>query len=103
MEFPKGIRWVNPHEKAPDFIKGKLSLKIEEFIPYLQENAQNGWVNLQVKKSQKGIMYLELDTWQPTSSQQAKEMIEDEVSQEKVINYDDENGADEVKVENIPF
>lgn len=64
-EFPSGIRFTDPHPKAPQFIMGKVSFKVDEFIQYLQEKADNGWVNLILKESQKGAKYFELDTWKP--------------------------------------
>tara|TARA_R110000803_G_scaffold10308_5_gene31694 strand:- start:4891 stop:5160 length:270 start_codon:yes stop_codon:yes gene_type:complete len=52
------------NEKAPDFVVGGLSIKVEEAIPFITEHQKNGWVNLDVKKSKKGTYYLELDTWE---------------------------------------
>jgi hypothetical protein len=71
-EFPRGIMFKNPNENAPDFIKGKVSIKVDEFISYLQEKADNGWVNLILKKSQKGTMYFDLDTWKPNTQKVEK-------------------------------
>ena len=64
--FPKGIRWSDPSEKTPEWVKGKISIKVSQFVQYLNENASNDWVNINVKKSKKGGIYLELDTWKPT-------------------------------------
>ena len=64
--FADGIMFKVPHEKAPEFVKGKLSIKVEEFIPFLEDNASDtGWVNLDIKESKGGKMYLEVDTWKP--------------------------------------
>lgn len=65
IDFPKGIRWVTPHEKAPEFVKGKISIKVSEFVDYIQANQSNDWINFSVKKSKKDTIYLELDTWKP--------------------------------------
>ncbi len=62
--FAEGIIFKR-NENAPDFVIGSMSVKIEEAVPFLQANAKNGWTNLQVKKSQNGKFYIELDTFEP--------------------------------------
>lgn len=61
----KGLSFKKPHVNAPSFVIGKLSIKVEEFIQFLKDNEVNGWVNIDLKKSQKGNLYGELNTWQP--------------------------------------
>jgi hypothetical protein len=58
------------NEKAPDFVVGSISVKVEEATAFLRNNAKNGWVNLQVKTSQGGKYYIELDTFEPKTQQQ---------------------------------
>lgn len=53
------------NEKAPDFVVGQLSIRLDEAIPFLKENAKNGWVNLGVKQARSGKFYVELDTFEP--------------------------------------
>lgn len=62
--FAEGIIFKR-NDNAPDFVIGSMSVKVEEAVPFLQANAKNGWTNLQVKKSQNGKMYVELDTFEP--------------------------------------
>jgi len=64
-QFPQGIIFKTPRENAPEFIKGHLSFKTEEFIQYLQEKNNNGWVNIDIKKSKAGKLYLDLNDWKP--------------------------------------
>lgn len=52
-------------DNAPDFVIGSISVKVEEAIKFLEDNVDNGWVNLNVKRSQSGKAYIELDTWKP--------------------------------------
>jgi hypothetical protein len=59
------------NEKAPDFVVGSMSVKVEEATAFLRNNAKNGWVNLQIKNSQGGKYYVELDTFEPKTQQQA--------------------------------
>ena len=56
----------NRNEKAPDFVIGRLSLKIEEAIAFIREHNKKGWINIDIKKSKKGSYYLELDSFVPT-------------------------------------
>ncbi len=64
-EFPEGLSVKYPHEKAPDFVKMKISLKREALITWLQAK-DDEWINLQVKESQKGNLYAEVDNWRPS-------------------------------------
>ena len=57
-------------EKAPDFVIGGISVKVEEAIAFLKKHEKNGWVNLSVKNSQGGKYYMELDTFEPKQQQQ---------------------------------
>ncbi len=53
-----------PHEKAPDFVKARLSINREELIAWLQ--AQEGeWVNADIKESKGGKWYTAVDEWKP--------------------------------------
>lgn len=53
----------NTKEKAP-WVKGKISVKVSEFIAFLNKYNNNGWVNIDLKKSkEKGTLYLELNRW----------------------------------------
>ena len=52
-------------EDAPDFVIGRLSVKVDEAIAFLRNNEKNGWVNLDIKYGRSGNAYLELDTYEP--------------------------------------
>lgn len=67
--FPDGLIVKKAHQNAPAFIKCTLSFKVEEFIQCLQQNNNAGWVNMDVKLSQKGTLYAEIDNWQPNQQQ----------------------------------
>jgi hypothetical protein len=53
------------NEKAPEFVVGSVSIKVDEAMAFLAQNESNGWVNLNVKQSKGGKYYMELDTWKP--------------------------------------
>jgi len=63
--FVDGMIFKLPSEKAPDFIKGKLSIKVEEFMAFMLTNEKKGWLNIEMKIGQSGKPYCELDTWEP--------------------------------------
>lgn len=63
--FADGLIVKMPSEKAPDFVMGKLSFKLEEFIPFLQANAKDGWVNLDLLVGKSGKPYAKLDDFKP--------------------------------------
>jgi len=60
--FANGIRFVYPKNGSPDFIIGKLSINKSELIPFLDSQVGD-WVNLDIKKSKKDTIYLEVNTW----------------------------------------
>lgn len=69
--FPDGLIYKLPGENAPDFVKGSLSFKVEEFKAFLDKHKNNGWVNLDFLKSQpstknpNGKLYFALNDFKP--------------------------------------
>lgn len=60
------------NEKAPDFVIGSISVKVDEAITFLKNNEKKGWVNLQVKRGRSGNPYIELDTFEPKGKSESK-------------------------------
>jgi hypothetical protein len=52
-------------ENAPDFVIGRVSIKVDEAIAFLRKHEKNGWVNLNAKYGRSGNPYMELDTYEP--------------------------------------
>jgi len=63
-QFIPGLYVKPPHEKAPDYVKCKISLKRAEVAAYLASQSE-GWINLDVKVSKDGKWYAEINTWKP--------------------------------------
>ena len=66
-KFIQGL-WFNlPHEKAPDFVKGSVSLSKESFLKWLQEEVPNekGYIKIDLKVSKQGKAYAEVNDYQP--------------------------------------
>lgn len=64
--FADGFILKAPHEKAPDFVKGSLSIKVDEAIKFLEANKDSkGWVNLDLKEGKTGKWYVQKNDWKP--------------------------------------
>ena len=64
---------VKRNDNAPDFVIGNLSVKVDEFKPFLDKHTKNGWVNIDLKRSQSGKYYGEINTWQHKQESKASE------------------------------
>lgn len=63
-QFVNGLRFNTPRDRAPAWIKGHISVKVDDFIAYAQANQdQRGWLNIDVKESKGGNLYCELNTY----------------------------------------
>lgn len=62
--FPKGLYFKEPHSNAPDFVKGQVSIKVEEFKGYLSK-VKGEYLNIDLKVSREGKAYAEVNTFKP--------------------------------------
>jgi hypothetical protein len=62
------------NEKAPDFVVGRLSMKVDDAIAFMKENEKKGWVNLSIKTARSGNYYLELDTYEPKTTNETEKV-----------------------------
>ena len=105
--FADGFIFKRPNEGAPDFVKGALSIKVNEAIAFLQKHNSGGWVNLDLKNSQGGKLYLQLNDWKPPTQDTAQppaapvEPVAQQVpaGEQPMPEYP----ADEINPEDIPF
>jgi hypothetical protein len=64
--FADGFSFRKPTADAPEYVVGRLSLKVEEAIAFINANKNaNGWVNLSIMIGRSGNPYVELDTYEP--------------------------------------
>lgn len=64
--FGEGFVFKRPREGAKDFVKGSMSVKVDEAIVFLQKHNNNGWVNLDLLASKDNSkLYFKLNTWKP--------------------------------------
>ena len=68
-----GMIFKKPSESAPSFVKGKLSIKIEDFAKFVKAHAVDGWLNIDLKEGKSGKYYAQLDTWKPTKQKEKEE------------------------------
>ncbi len=105
--YPKGIFFELPQTNAPDYIKGKLSVKVADFVQFLNDHQNvGGYVNLDLKVSKEaGKGYVQLNTWKPTDKQHkpapAKEVkdVPDNLHVASEVEYPEE----EINPDEIPF
>lgn len=60
-------------ENAPDFVVGRLSMKVDEAISFMKSNEKKGWINLNIKTARSGNHYVELDTYEPKGKVETEE------------------------------
>ena len=61
-DFPQGMI---TKEGNVDFCKARISFKVDEFKQWLDKNAVNGWVNVDVLTSREGKTYAKLNSFKP--------------------------------------
>jgi len=64
------------NEKAPEFVVGRMSIKIEEAVAFMKKHEKGGWVNLDVKTARSGNYYIELDTFESKGKESAVDKYE---------------------------
>lgn len=59
IEFVDGLIVKAPHERAPDFVKASISIKVEDLGMWLRAKHKAGeeWVNIDVKVAKSGKWY----------------------------------------------
>lgn len=67
VEFAKGLIVKPPHDRAPEYVKARLSIKIDELLAWLNER-EGEWVNIDIKESQNGKWYAAVDNWKPETN-----------------------------------
>ena len=64
------------NEKAPEFVIGRMSIKVEDAVAFLKQHQDKGWVNLGVKQARSENYYIELDTFKPKGDDSAVDKYE---------------------------
>jgi hypothetical protein len=69
-QFIPGLIVKAPHQRAPEYVKAKLSIKREELIAWLQQQSGE-WINADVKVSRGGKWFAAVDTWKPNGERRS--------------------------------
>ena len=64
IEFVSGLIVKAPHERAPDFVKASISIKIQDLMHWLNEQPGE-WVNVDVKEAKSGKWYASVSNFKP--------------------------------------
>ena len=70
-EFVDGLIIKAPRQGAPDFVKMAISIKRKELGNWLR-GKDDEWINLDVKESQGGKLYAEVNNWKPSEGGQGQ-------------------------------
>ena len=82
-EFPKGLFVSAPRSGAPDFVKGRISIRIEDFLEYLSMK-DGDWLRIDIKqgykKDEQGNpkWYSQVDNWVKPSERVEEKKEEDD-------------------------
>ena len=98
LEFPGGIFPKAPSPNAPDFVKGKIKIKIDEAIAFLETKRDSGlvWIDLDVKESRSGKWYASVDAWQDDKSRSTASSDARQSTSPIAIDASDEDGSDDI-------
>ena len=75
--FVDGMLAKKPDEGAPDFVKLKLSIKLDEFGAWVAAQKKSDpdieWLNIEIKEGRSGKWYAERNMWKPLADQPARQ------------------------------
>ena len=79
IEFVNGLIVKAPNERAPDFVKAQISIKVEALGLWLRAKHKAGeeWVNIDVNESKGGKWYAKVSTFKPKEKEEPKGRFSD--------------------------
>ena len=95
IEFVNGLIVKTPTDKTPDYVKAKMSFKVQELIAWLQSKNEE-WVNVEIKASKAGKWYCAVDSWKPDKERSQPAPSEPQKATGGARGFDDDSDA-------IPF
>ena len=81
IEFIDGLIVKAPHERAPDFVKASISIKVADMKKWLA-GRNDEWINVDVKESRGGKWYAAVSQYKKDDakkSSQGAQPVEDDV------------------------
>lgn len=77
--FVDGLFFDLPRENAPEFVKGSVSIQMDKLVAWAEQQkehkSERGWLRVDLKKSQQGKYYFQLDTWKPKTVQSEDDKV----------------------------
>jgi len=66
-KFIPGLYVKPPHPKAPDFVKGRISIQVQKLLDYLNQWHEGEYINLNILVSKKDPdkWFAKIDDWKP--------------------------------------
>ncbi len=99
-KFINGLIVKAPNERAPEYVKARLSIRREELIAWLQTE-HGEWINADIKVSQGGKWYAAVDDWKPNGGSGGSRGGAPQ--RERPARATDSPRADEYQDDDIPF
>lgn len=72
IEFVNGLIVKAPHERAPDFVKASISIKVADLAEWLRSKSGEEWVNVDVKVAKSGKWYASVSNFKPKDTNQER-------------------------------
>lgn len=97
--------YFSRNENSPEYIVGSLSIKVAQLIPFLQAHEKvSGYVNINIKRSQKGGYYCELNQWVPPKLQIAPEENPPKPKEQEIhVSTEIEYPEEDIDPDKMPF
>ena len=67
-KFVDGVFVKPPRQNSPEFVKGSISINRKSLGNWLRAETDE-WINIDVKVSQNGKWYAQVNTWKPSEDQ----------------------------------
>ena len=85
-KLAEGFFFERPKAGLPDFIKGRMSIRVDEAVAFLQENKnEKNYVNLDLLLAKNGeTLYFQLNSWKPEKKAEAIEYPTETINPEDV-------------------
>lgn len=84
-KYISGLFVFSPHEKAPDFVKARLSLSPDRLAEWLAANKdlanEKGFIPIDILEGKDGRWYAKVNDWKP---EEREEVPSDEINPDDV-------------------
>lgn len=104
--FADGLFFNKKRDGAPDYIKGSISIEVENFTTFLKNNVQyvnpKGYITIDLKQSQKGTLYFQVNTYK-ANMEKPTSLSNDDVATLQGLREAHNGSNVDITAEEIPF